>query len=347
MKFGNLKIGVRLGISFGILILATVVVGLLVYLGLSNAGPFGWMRLLYTPSAMIIAQTILITPIVTALARELIEQLNDEYAEYFKSLCLTRWQALRALLWDARYSLLTGSYPWRNPRAAILAGDAPIIIDPDMPTLPGRLRHAGYKTGVVGKWHLGLGQGDLHQSRGLADGVHGRCHRVAVPGRYRDIELSGDRQTAVAVDLTEQVAAKSALQAAAASVAERLLRRDADALGLRKELRQILKEKGLRADDQFDEVVAHARAIELGPEAIPKPGIPQDDHVPDVRNGDHRHPADPPPEIEAALESVETVPQDDGVDQEKDTTQKNFAPGQPQSPGSAFSVEQHCQTQPD
>ena len=87
--------------------LPPVVVGLLVYLALSNAGPFGWMQLLYSPGAMIIAQTILVTPIITALTREIIEQLNGEYAEYKKSLCLTRWQRLTALLWDARYGLLT------------------------------------------------------------------------------------------------------------------------------------------------------------------------------------------------------------------------------------------------
>ncbi len=69
--------------------------------------------------------------------------------------------ATAATCTPSRYSLLTGSYPWRNPRAAILAGDAPIIIDPDSPTLPGMLRGAGYATGVVGKWHLGMGQGSI------------------------------------------------------------------------------------------------------------------------------------------------------------------------------------------
>jgi tungstate transport system permease protein len=84
-----------------------VVVGLVVYLLLSNAGPLGWLQFLYTPTAMIIAQIVLITPIVAALSREVVEQLYDEYAEQFRSLCLTRGQAIRALLWDARYSLLT------------------------------------------------------------------------------------------------------------------------------------------------------------------------------------------------------------------------------------------------
>jgi tungstate transport system permease protein len=86
--------------------LPPVVVGLLVYLTLSNAGPLGWLRLLYTPTAMIIAQAILITPIVAALSREVIEQLHEEYAEQFRSLCVPAVTGVRALLWDARHSLL-------------------------------------------------------------------------------------------------------------------------------------------------------------------------------------------------------------------------------------------------
>jgi len=84
-----------------------VVVGLFVYMALSNAGPFGWLQLLYTPWAMIFAQTLLVTPIVAALSREVIEQLHNEYAEQFRSLCIPSHTAIGALLWDARYSLLT------------------------------------------------------------------------------------------------------------------------------------------------------------------------------------------------------------------------------------------------
>lgn len=87
--------------------LPPVVVGLLVYLHLSRSGPLGFLGLLYTPTAMIIAQTILIAPIVAALSRQVLEDLHAEYAEQFRSLCLTRLQTIRALLWDARYSLLT------------------------------------------------------------------------------------------------------------------------------------------------------------------------------------------------------------------------------------------------
>lgn len=87
--------------------LPPVVVGLLVYLHLSRAGPLGFLGLLYTPTAMIIAQTILITPIVAALSRQIIEDFHAEYAEQFRSLCLTRRQIVQALIWDARFSLLT------------------------------------------------------------------------------------------------------------------------------------------------------------------------------------------------------------------------------------------------
>lgn len=72
-----------------------------------------------------------------------------------------RGYATAATCTPSRYSLLTGRYPWRNEKARILAGDAPLIIDEDCETLPSMLKMAGYKTGIVGKWHLGMGYGDL------------------------------------------------------------------------------------------------------------------------------------------------------------------------------------------
>lgn len=78
--------------------------------------------------------------------------------------------ATAATCTPSRFSLLTGAYPWRNPRATILAGDAPIIIEPGTPTLPGMFRQAGYTTGIVGKWHLGLGRGDLDWNREISAG---------------------------------------------------------------------------------------------------------------------------------------------------------------------------------
>jgi len=87
--------------------LPPVVVGLLVYLVLSNAGPLGVFQLLYTPAAMIIAQTVLVAPIVAALTRQLIEGLHAEYDEQLRSLGVGPWRALGTLLWDGRYALLT------------------------------------------------------------------------------------------------------------------------------------------------------------------------------------------------------------------------------------------------
>lgn len=87
--------------------LPPVVVGLMVYLLLSRAGPLGQFGLLFTPTAMVIAQTILILPIVAALSRQIIEELWGEYREQLQSLGVSRLQAIPTLLWDARFSLVT------------------------------------------------------------------------------------------------------------------------------------------------------------------------------------------------------------------------------------------------
>ncbi len=79
--------------------------------------------------------------------------------------------ATAATCTPSRYSLLTGSYPWRNPRAAILRGDAPLLIPPGSPTLPAMLNSAGYVTGVVGKWHLGLGVGEIDWNSNQMEGT--------------------------------------------------------------------------------------------------------------------------------------------------------------------------------
>lgn len=87
--------------------LPPVAIGLLIYLLLSNAGPLGILNLLYTPAAMIIAQAVLVTPIIAALARQVIEDLHSEYDEQLRSLGVSRPQAIATLLWDGRYTLLT------------------------------------------------------------------------------------------------------------------------------------------------------------------------------------------------------------------------------------------------
>src|SRR5262245_58022440 len=87
--------------------LPPVVVGLLIYLLLSRSGPLGVLGLLFTPTAMVIAQFILVTPIVAALARQTIEDLWAEYSEQLRSLGTTPARALPTLLWDGRFSLST------------------------------------------------------------------------------------------------------------------------------------------------------------------------------------------------------------------------------------------------
>jgi len=89
-----------------------VVVGLIVYLLLSRAGPFGVFGLLFTPTAMIIAQVLLVTPIIAALTRQVIDDLWIEYEEQLRSLGAGPGRAVPALLWDGRFTLIT----------AILAG---------------------------------------------------------------------------------------------------------------------------------------------------------------------------------------------------------------------------------
>ncbi len=87
--------------------LPPVVVGLTVYLVLSRSGPLGGLGLLFTPPAMIFAQWILVTPIVAAMTRQLIEDLWSEYGEQLRSLGTQPYQAVGTLLWEGRYRLFT------------------------------------------------------------------------------------------------------------------------------------------------------------------------------------------------------------------------------------------------
>ena len=87
--------------------LPPVVVGLAVYLLLSRAGPLGGLGLLFTPAAMIIAQSILVLPIIAALTRQIVEDLWSEYREQLTSLGVGPGRAIPTLLWDARLAVLT------------------------------------------------------------------------------------------------------------------------------------------------------------------------------------------------------------------------------------------------
>ncbi len=87
--------------------LPPVVAGLLIYLLLSRSGPLGGLGLLFTPSAMVVAQAVLIAPILAALSRQALEGLWEEYAEQLRSLGAGPWRAVPTLLWDGRFALLT------------------------------------------------------------------------------------------------------------------------------------------------------------------------------------------------------------------------------------------------
>lgn len=87
------------------------------------------------------------TPNIDSLANEGI-RFNNGYATSATST-------------PSRYALFTGMYPWRNADAKILPGDAPLLIPVDIPTMPKMLQEAGYETGAIGKWHLGMGAGNV------------------------------------------------------------------------------------------------------------------------------------------------------------------------------------------
>ena len=91
----------------GLMGLPPVVVGLLIFLALSRSGPLGPLGLLFTPQAMIIAQALLITPIIAALSRQVIEDLWTEYRDEFEAMKVRPLHRVRALLWDARHTLVT------------------------------------------------------------------------------------------------------------------------------------------------------------------------------------------------------------------------------------------------
>lgn len=89
--------------------LPPVVVGLLIYLALSRSGPLGVFGLLYTPTAMIIAQAVLVTPLIAALARQSLADRHHEYDEWFRSMRLSPSEAITTLIWEDRTSLMTAA----------------------------------------------------------------------------------------------------------------------------------------------------------------------------------------------------------------------------------------------
>lgn len=87
--------------------LPPVVLGLIVYLLISRSGPLGEWGLLFTPKAMIIAQTMLVIPIIAALTRQTLFDLHQQYDQQFRSFRLGIWRSTMTLIWEGRYSMIT------------------------------------------------------------------------------------------------------------------------------------------------------------------------------------------------------------------------------------------------
>lgn len=99
--------GLAIVLANALMGLPPVVAGLVIYLMLSRSGPLGSLGILFTPTAMIVAQTVLILPIVVSLTRQVIQDLWGEYAEQLRSLGSSPLRAVPTLLWDGRFSLIT------------------------------------------------------------------------------------------------------------------------------------------------------------------------------------------------------------------------------------------------
>jgi len=90
----------------GMMGMPTVVLGVIVYLILSRSGPLGGLGLLFSPTAMIIAQTLLVTPLIAALTRQIIEDVWRDYATELTAFRYSRWQSMLTLLYDCRFTLV-------------------------------------------------------------------------------------------------------------------------------------------------------------------------------------------------------------------------------------------------
>ncbi|WP_029029328.1 ABC transporter permease [Salinarimonas rosea] len=136
--------------------LPPVVAGLVLYIVLSRSGPLGDLGLLFTPTAMILAQAVLILPIVTALTRQTVEDLWEEYREQLISLGSSRGRAIPTLLWDARFSLTT----------AVLAGFGRASAEVGAVLIVGG-NIAGYTRTMTTAIALETSRGDLALALGL------------------------------------------------------------------------------------------------------------------------------------------------------------------------------------
>lgn len=140
----------------GMMGLPPVVAGLAVFLLLSRSGPLGAMGWLFTPAGMVLAQTILVLPIVIALTRTTVEELWSEYREHLTSLGQTGLKAIPTLLWDGRFSLAT----------ALLAGFGRASAEVGAMLIVGG-NIAGYTRTMTTSIALETSKGDLPLALGL------------------------------------------------------------------------------------------------------------------------------------------------------------------------------------
>ena len=136
--------------------LPPVVVGLLVYLLLSRVGPLGRFGLLFTPPAMVLAQAILVAPIIAALTRQTIADLWSEYRDEFEAVRIGSVARVRALLWEGRFSLVT----------ALLAGFGRAIAEVGAVIIVGG-NIAGFTRTMTTTIALETSKGDLNRAVAL------------------------------------------------------------------------------------------------------------------------------------------------------------------------------------
>src|SRR3990170_1622061 len=158
--------------------LPPVVVGLLVYLLLSRAGPLGELGLLFPPGAMVIAQTILILPIIAALCRQAVEDAWVEYQEQLRSLGVEGSRAAFTVLWDIRFSLLTAILAGLGRARA--GGGAVMIVGGNID---------GVTRGMTTAIALETSKGDLPLALGLGHLAH-RPARVLSGGEQQRLALA-------------------------------------------------------------------------------------------------------------------------------------------------------------
>ncbi len=137
--------------------LPPVVVGLSIFLILSRSGPLGSLGLLFTPAAMVIAQTLLVTPIIAALARQTIEDLWLEYRDELDAMDVGPARRVRTLIWDARFSLITALLAGFG-RAAAAVG-AIVIVGGNIEGFTRTMTTAIALETSKGELQLGLGLG--------------------------------------------------------------------------------------------------------------------------------------------------------------------------------------------